>query len=316
MTKVLLPQTQQNKSSDKWAALAFLTPNLIGFLVFTSLPVLATILLSFAEWDPVAEPLSKIHFVGLSNYSLLLGFTHQAHGWIANDPDFWVFTGNTLFFMLAIPISMALALLLAIALNQKLRGIAIFRTAFYLPSVAAGVGTMILWVWLLNPQYGLINTFLGAISIHGPNWLQDYYWAKPGLMVMMICTSMGGTAMIIYLAALQDVPQALYEAARIDGAGAWEQFVTVTWPVLQPATFFIFTMAVIEGFQGGFDMAYVMTQGGPDGSTSTLSYYTWSQAFQYFHLRYAAAIAVVMFAMIAVITGIVWRFGGEAVKPG
>jgi len=311
MKKVLLRQNQQ---SDKWAALGFLTPNFIGFLIFTSLPVLATLLLSLTEWDPVANPLNKIQFVGLANFSLLLGFTHTAHGWVANDPNFWQFTWNTLFFMLAIPVSMALALLLAIGLNQKLRGIAFFRAAFYLPSVAAGVGTMILWIWILNPQYGLINTILHSMSINGPNWLQDYYWAKPGLMLMMVSASMGGTGMIIYLAALQDVPQALYEAARIDGAGHWDQFITVTWPALKPATFFIFTMSIIEGFQGGFDMAYVMTNGGPDGATSTLSYYTWSEAFQYFHMGYAAAIAVVMFLIIAIITCIVWRYGGDAVK--
>lgn len=299
---------------EKRAAALFLAPNFLGFLVFTSLPVLAAIALSLTEWDPVAEPLNKIRFVGLSNFIYLLGFQRENGGWVANDPDFWMFTGNTLFMMMAIPVTLFCSLLLALALNQRLRGLTFLRAAFFTPSIAAGVGTMILWVWIYNPQYGLINSALASLGIVGPNWLQDYFWAKPALMLMGIVTAMGGTSMVVYLAALQDVPQELYEAAVMDGASPLARFRHVTIPVLKPVTFFLLVMGVIDGFQGGFDIAYVMTKGGPDGATTTLGYYVWSEAFRFFHMGYAAAIAVVMFALISLVALVLWRLGGDEAR--
>lgn len=309
-------KAKREERRESGAAAFFLAPNFLGFLVFTSLPVLAAILLSLTEWDPVAQPLEKIRFVGLSNFTYLLGFHRENGAWLANDPDFWMFTGNTLFMMLAIPVTLFCSLLLALGLNQKLRGVTFLRAAFFTPSIAAGVGTMILWVWIYNPQYGLINSALSTLGIVGPNWLQDYYWAKPALMLMGIVTTMGGTAMVVYLAALQDVPQELYEAAEMDGASAWDKFRHVTIPVLRPVTFFLLVMGVIDGFQGGFDIAYVMTKGGPDGATTTLGYYVWSEAFRFFHMGYAAAIAVVMFALISLVALLLWRFGGEGARAG
>lgn len=313
---VTATRANSHEAREKTAAALFLAPNFLGFLVFTSLPVLAAVLLSLTEWDPVAAPIEQIRFVGFSNFIYLLGFHREAGVLVANDPDFWMFTGNTLFMMAAIPVTLFCALLLAMALNQKLRGVTFLRAAFFTPSIAAGVGTMILWVWIYNPQYGLINSALSTLGITGPNWLQDYYWAKPALMLMSIVTAMGGTGMVIYLAALQDVPQELYEAALMDGASSWARFRHVTVPVLKPVTFFLLVMGVIDGFQGGFDIAYVMTKGGPDGATTTLGYYVWSEAFRFFHMGYAAAIAVVMFALISVVALALWRFGGEAAPSG
>lgn len=298
---------------ESLAASLFLAPNFLGFLVFTSLPIVAALALSLCEWDPIAAPLSQIQFVGPRNFVNLLGFHHGAYGWEANDPDFWQFAGNTLFLMLAIPVSMGLSLSLALALNQKLRGITVFRTVFFIPSIAAGVGTMVLWIWVFNPQYGPINMALRTLGMRGPNWLQDYYWAKPSLMLMGLATGVGGTNTVLYLAGLQDVSRDLYEAATLDGAGSWAKFLHVTWPALRPVTFFIFVMSLIEGFQGGFDAGYVMTAGGPDGATTTLSFYVWREAFQYFHLGYAAAIAVVLFTVILAATVLSWRHGKEAV---
>lgn len=271
-------------------------------------------MLSLCEWDPIADPVTRIQFVGLKNFVNLLGFHHGAEGWGANDPDFWQFTGNTLFLMLSIPISMGLSLVLAMALNQKIRGITVFRTIFYIPSIAAGVGTMILWLWIFNPQYGPINMALQWVGLRGPNWLSDYFWAKPALMIMGIATSMGGATTVLYLAGLQDVSRDLYEAATLDGAAVWARFRHVTWPALRPVTFFIFVIAVIDGFQGGFDVGYVMTKGGPDGATTTLSYYTWREAFQYFHEGYASALAMVMFVVISFATVLNWRHGRESVN--
>lgn len=304
---------RSTRRGETAAAALFLAPNVSGFLVFTFLPILAALALSLAEWDPIAEPLSQIRFVGLKNFANLLVFHQSKGGWQANDPDFWQFTGNTLFLMLAIPASMVLSFALALALHQKLRGIIVFRTIYFLPSIASGVGTLILWIWIFNPQYGPTNMALRMAGVKGPNWLQDYFWAKPAVMLMGLATTVGGPNAVLYLAGLQDVPQDLYEAATLDGAGAWARFRHVTWPALRPVTFFIFVMSVIDGFQGGFDVAYVMTQGGPDGATTTLSYYIWRQAFQFFHLGYAASVAVVQFAAVAAVTALLWRYGGEAV---
>ena len=289
------------------AGFTFLAPSLIGFLVFVVLPVLGALGLSLFRWDVFHRP----RFVGLQNFWNLLGWSGSGAALELNDPRFWNYLGNTLFFMLAIPFSIAASLLLAIVLNQKLPGRAMFRTIFFVPSVCAGVGILLLWKFLNNPEFGLINRGLQVLGISGPMWLQSYHWAKPAIMIMNIWAAMGGTNMILYLAALQGVPGELYEAAQIDGAGAWRQFVSVTLPMLNPTTFFILTVSIIDGFQGEFDAAYVMTQGGPDGSTTTLSYYIYRHAFEWFNMGYAATIAVVLFAFELAVTLLKWRHLGS-----
>ena len=280
------------------SAYLFLLPNFLGFLVFTMLPVLASVTVSFFKWDLFKPP----QFAGLQNYAQL---------W--RDRDFWYYSFNTVFLMLAIPVNMMGSLFLAIVMNQKLRGIVVFRTIYFLPSIVAGVGTYLLWRWMFNPDYGLINTALQAVGIEGPKWLQSISWAKPALMLMGFWTAVGGYNMVLYLAALQGVPPELYEAAAIDGASAWQRFRHVTWPMVSPTTFFIFTMSLIGGFQGGFEQAIVMTGGGPAGATTTISYYIYNHAFQWNHMGYAAAIAWVLFAVVFVVTLANWRFGGRVV---
>jgi multiple sugar transport system permease protein len=276
----------------------FLLPNLLGFLIFTSLPVLASLGLSFFAWDLFTPP----KFVGLHNFSTLM-----------KDHAFWYYGFNTVFLMLAIPVNMMGSLLLAVVMNQKLRGIVVFRTMYFLPTIVAGVGTYVLWRWMYNPDYGLINTVLRAVGIEGPQWLQSITWAKPALMFMGFWTVVGGYNMILYLAALQGVSPELYEAADIDGANPWQKFWAITWPMVSPTTFFIFTMSVIGGLQGGFEQAFVMTRGGPAGATTTISYYIYNHAFAWNHMGYAAAIAWVMFAAVFVVTLLNWRFGGRVV---
>jgi multiple sugar transport system permease protein len=292
-------------------AYLFLLPNLAGFGVFVVVPVLAALTLSFFRWDLFHPP----RFVGLRNFVQLLGRTSEANGssqW--NDPRFWRFLGNTLFFMIGIPFNMASALALALLLNQKLRGRTLFRTIFFLPTVCMGVGLMLLWRFMFNPDAGIVNASLHAIGITGPSWL-SYYWAKPTIMLMNLWVAMGGTNMILYLAGLQNIPPELYEAAHIDGAGAWGRFWQITLPALRPTTFFILITSIIAGFQGEFDSAYVMTQGGPDGATTSLSYYIFNHAFRWFNLGYASAVSVVLF--IAVLSATLlnwraWRGGGDA----
>ncbi len=298
-----------NKKNNLAAAL-FLAPNIIGFALFTLIPVIAALVLSLFDWDLFHLP----HFIGLDNFVRLLGWHREGGAWLANDPQFWKYLGNTFFFMLAIPINMAGSMFLAIILNQKIHGRAFFRTTFFLPSICAGVAVMLLWKWLYNPEFGVINYLLAKIGIEGPRWLRDYYWAKPAIMIMGSWAAIGGTNMILYLAGLQGIPRQLYEAAEIDGANGWHKFRYITYPALMPTTFFIFITSVIGGFQGGFEAAYVMTGGGPAGATTTVSYYIYNHAFQWFNMGYAASISVVLFAIVLVVTLINWKYGGKKVE--
>jgi multiple sugar transport system permease protein len=289
-------------------AFAFLSPSLIGFLVFTFLPVFAALALSFCGWDLFHPP----KFVGLQNYRSLLGGSEQGDGQWA-DPRFWKAFGNTLFLLMVIPLNMLSALLLAVILNQRLPARALFRTALFLPSVCAGVALLLLWKCVLDPQFGLINRSLAAVGIDGPGWLTSYHWAKPGIMLMTWWAAMGGANMIIYLAALQAVPEQLYEAAKIDGANRLASFIHITIPMLSPATFFILITSLIAGFQGEFDSVYVMTQGGPDGATSTLTFYIYNHAFQWFNMGYASAVSMILFGLILFVTLACWWLMGRRV---
>ena len=359
---------------ESLGAVLFILPNFLGFLLFTSLPVLASMLISFTSWDIFTPP----KFIGIRNYVELLSFHpidinaiastsqkfHLAvfvflcfsipawigfmiynylkdrkqrtliglallavtalvlvpvtsatfHFWTANDPRFWQYCYNTLFLMMAIPVSMFSSLLLAIVLNQRLRGIYIFRLIYYLPTICSGIGIYILWIWIYNPDYGLINSCLrGMFNIEGPKWLQEIVWAKPALMLMGFWSTVGGFNCVLYLAALQGVPQDLYEAAEIDGANWWQKFWNIIWPLVSPTTFFIFIMSIIGGFQAGFDMAYVMTGGGPAGSTTTISFYIYDQAFRNFEMGYASAISWVLFVLVFGVTILNYRIGGKVI---
>ncbi|MEA2069176.1 MAG: sugar ABC transporter permease, partial [Verrucomicrobiota bacterium] len=207
------------------AGYLFLLPNMLGFFVFTSLPVVASLVLSTCEWNLINPP----KWAGLANFQKLVA-----------DADFWKFVGNTVFLMLGIPVGIFLSLFLAVILNQKLRGMVFFRTLLFLPSITAGIGTMLLWMWIFNPEFGALNTFLGSIydvlawlprflgwnwsawSDIRPGWLTNPHWSKPSLILMGLWASMGGFNMILYLAALQGVSPELYEAAKMDGANAWQ----------------------------------------------------------------------------------------------
>jgi len=294
------------KSSTKetLAAYGFLMPNLIGFLIFTSIPVFASLVLSFVRWDL----LSPAQFVGLHNFAELF-----------QDSYFWYYCYNTVYLMLAIPISMAGSLILALALNQKLKGIVVFRTVYFLPTLCAGVAIYMLWRYIYNPEFGIFNNLIAkfgqiiGIKLQGPNWLTDEAWAKPALMIMGVWQTVGGYNMILYLAALQGVPRDLYDAAEVDGANGLQKFWAVTWPQISPTTFFIAIMSLIGGFQAGFDPAYIMTGGGPNGATTTIMYYIYNYAFVWHKMGYAAAIAWVLFVIVFMCTLIQWRYYGRTV---
>ncbi len=310
----------KGKHRETAVAYSFLLPNLAGFLIFTSLPVLFSLFLSFTDCQLMPWPrVLSGNFVGFANFVKMLGF-HMADGqWAANDPNFWKFTGNTLFLMTIIPIEMFLCLLLAMVMNQKIRGIVFYRTIFFLPTISNGVAIYMLWTWIYNNDFGMINSMIAGLGdalhlpLKGPDWLGSEIWAKPSLMIMGLWIAMGGYNMILYLAALQNIPKELYEAASIDGANGWQKFWAVTWPMISPTTFFIGVMMVIWGFQGGFMQAYIMTRGGPNSATTTIEYYIFKNLYHWHHVGYAAAIAWFLFLVIFVVTLFNWRFGGKVV---
>lgn len=297
------PLSARNK--EALAAYGFLLPNLLGFLIFTSLPVLASLGLSFCRWDALSGPPV---FIGLANFIELF-----------KDPLFWKYAYNTIYLMISIPLSMAGSLILALALNQKLKGIVVFRTLYFLPTICSGVAIYMLWKLIYNPDFGMLNGMIAkagemvGLSVKGPYWLHDEAWAKPALIIMGVWQTVGGYNMVLYLAALQGVPRDFYDAAEVDGANSWQKFWAVTWPQISPTTFFIAIMSVIGGFQAGFDPAYIMTGGGPNGSTTTLIYYLYNSAFSWSQMGYAAAIAWVLFVVVLAFTIFQWRFYGRTV---
>lgn len=292
--------------------LAFLAPNLGGFLVFTALPVLAVFAVAFTrgEYTSQVDPSGALHidahFVGLANFRDLLG-----------DAEFWRSLWNTLFLMLAIPATMALSLGLALLLNHRVPGQVAFRTLLFLPTVAAGIALYMVWRQIYNPEIGLLNSTLESVGLLGllgqrPDWLGSPSLAKPALLLMLVWIGMGGTNMVLYLAGLQDIDPSLYEAAEIDGAGRWDRFRHITWPALRPTTFFIVTTNLIGGVQI-FDQILIMTNGGPEGSTTTILYYIYRNVYVFQgRLGYAAAISVVLFLLIFAVTLLNWQLNRKA----
>jgi multiple sugar transport system permease protein len=283
--------------------LLFASPWLIGFAVFVAYPICASLFYSFCAWDAIRAP----HWVGLQNYQRL--FTE--------DDLFWKSLGNTMFMVIVgLPLGLAASLGIALLLNQKLRGMAFYRTLYYLPSITPVIASSILWLWLLNPEIGLVNIALMKAGItHPPAWLTDPAWSKPALVLMGLWGAGGG--MVIYLAALQDVPTPLYEAASLDGANILQQFRHVTLPMLSPVILFNLIMGLIGSFQY-FTQAYVMTNGGPEDSTTFYALHLFNRAFLDFKMGYASAMAWVLFVITLACAFLVFRssarwvyYGGE-----
>ncbi len=305
-------------------ALPFLLPNLLGFLIFTFLPMLACFGLSLTSYDlaPVSsltELREQMRFVGLDNFSRLLGWHAESGRLVANDAEFWRYLGNTLFLMLGIPLSIIGSLLLALLLNQRLRGITLFRTIYFLPTVSSAVAVVIVWKWIFHQQpneVGLLNSVLMGLGVpRPPDWLGSMLWAKPAFIIMTLWSSIGGYNCVLYLAGLQGIPEELYEAAALDGAGSWTRLRHITWPLLSPTTFFVVTMSIIAGLQGSFlfTAAFLMTGGGPAGSTTTLMLYIYNYAISWHQLGYATTIACVLFVLVFGFTLINWRYGQRLV---
>ncbi|MGI6207176.1 MAG: carbohydrate ABC transporter permease [Anaerolineae bacterium] len=282
-----------------WARLAWgygmASPWIIGFLVFTLGPMIASIYFSLTEYS-VLQPAK---FIGLANFTRM--FT--------NDPRYLISITNTVYYtVLQVPLGIVVALTIAILLNQGLRGENLFRTAYYMPSVVSGVAVSMLWLWLFDPTLGLVNDLLGRIGITGPRWLQDPAWSKPALVLMSVF-GIGGT-MVIFLAGLQGISESLYEAAMVDGANWWQKTRHITIPMITPTIFFNMVMGFIGSFQV-FTQAYVMTNGGPVNSTLFYVLYLYQNAFRFFKMGYASAMAWVLFFIVLALTLIQFRLAGR-----
>ncbi|HEY3081670.1 MAG TPA: sugar ABC transporter permease [Chloroflexota bacterium] len=273
------------------AGYLFLLPGLVPMLLFVLLPIFGGLFFSFLDWN-LLQPWT---FVGLENYRNLVG-----------DPEFWGALRVSATFMAGVvPLGMLLALCLALALNHGRRGILVYRTVYFMPVVTATVAVALLWRWLYAGQLGLINTLLASVGVEGPNWLGDPEWALPAIMLMSVWKGLGYT-MVLFLAGLQGIPEHLYDAAKIDGAGAWARFRHVTLPLLSPTTFFILVVGLIGALQV-FDQIFVMTGGGPYRATVSVSYFIYETGFKLLHMGYAAAVAWVLFVLIFLVTLVQWR---------
>lgn len=271
--------------------LLFASPWIIGFLLFTLGPMLAAAAISLSDWNLLTRP----RFVGLANFRQL--FT--------SDSLFWQsLKVTTIYAVAAVLLGVAFGLFLALLLNAPIRGLRWYRTAYYMPSVLSGVAVALLWSWLFSPDLGLLNYALQKVGVHGPDWLGQPQWALPALVIMSLWGV--GSGAIIYLAGLQGIPTELYEAAQMDGAGALNRFWSVTLPLMTPVLFFQVVVGIIGALQT-FTQAYVMTSGGPNNATLFFVLYLYQNAFQYFRMGYAAALAWVLFAYILVLTIIVFR---------
>jgi multiple sugar transport system permease protein len=284
---------------NRWGYL-FIGPWLLGFLAFVVVPFVTSIYLSFTRYDIISSPV----WVGLANYKKL----------VSEDPLFWKSLLITLeYAAIAVPLGIVAGVGLALLLNLPLPGMGVYRTIFYLPAIVPVVASSVVFMWLLNPQIGLVNSVLRLVGVEGPSWLQSSPWAFWSL-VMMSLWSVGG-GMVIYLAGLKDIPLSLYEAAMIDGAGPLDRTRYVTLPLLTPVIFFNLVMGIIAAFQY-FTQAYIMTQGGPQDSTTFYGLYIFDRAWRYLDMGYASAMAWVLFLVIVGVTGLILRSHSKWVHYG
>ncbi len=282
---------------DLPTALAYLSPSLLIFGVFVFFPLAFTAYLSFTKWNLVSPSGT---FVGINNYVRLL----------TKDPLFWKVLRNTaVFSVTVVVVAMVLGLALALLLNRPLRGRSLYRAGIFSPYVTSAAAMALVWLWIFDPQYGLINSALKAVGLQGPEWLASTTWALPALIIMTIWRFVGYD-MLIFLGGLQNIPQEMIEAARIDGARESQVFRHITLPLLSPTTFFIAVTSFITMFQA-FETVYVMTHGGPVESTNMLVFYLYQNAFQFFEAGYASALAMVFFLIIIVMTVVQVKFSGE-----
>lgn len=305
-----MKNTELNKLK-KWndearAGLLFVIAPVVGFFLFTAGPFLFSIFASFTSWDSMTD-LTSLHkmdeidrsffYVGFENYKELF-----------SDPDFWHSLWNTFVYMIGIPLGMIWAFSLALAFNKELPGVKVYRVIYYIPVVSSIVAVSLLWSWLYNGDYGLLNQFLNwAFGVKGPNWLQNEHTVKPAIMLMCVWRGVGNTA-LLYLGGLQNLPKSYYEAAVIDGASGWTIFRKITWPLMQPISFYIIITGIIGGAQMIVEPQIMTPTGGPDYSSATIVFYIWQKAFGSADLKgYACAASWVLAIIVFVVTAIQFK---------
>ena len=272
---------------ERLTFLAFIAPNFILFAVFTFWPLIYGFALSFTKWNMIS-PVKPI--VGLENYLTMV-----------REPIFWKVLGNT-FYLAAgsIFIRLGIALFLALLLNQRLAARDVYRAIIFSPTFTTGAAIALVWTWIFHDQYGLLRVPINWLGFQSPAWLSDVRWTMPAIIIVTIWKGLGYD-MVIFLAGLQSIPVDLYEAGRVDGAGRWALFRHVTLPMLSPITFFLVVTSIINALQA-FDIVAVMTGGGPMNSSKVYVYYLYENAFKWFKVGYASALAIVLFVIILIVT--------------
>lgn len=289
------------KRNERIAGLLFVMPSLLQFVFFFLLPLCLCIFAATTDWNVLVRNKS---FIGLENFVELF-----------KDPKFWIAVKNTLYMLLPIPIYMTLGLLFALACNKNIKGNKVFRVLYYLPYISSIVALVLLWKWLFNSEFGLVNQMLGVFGIEGPNWLNDPIWTKR-MIVIMISWKMIGITSIYFLASLKNLPASYYEAAIIDGASSIQQFFKITLPLITPTIFYLVTVNVIGSLQTFIEVDLFTKDGGRNYGVATVIYYIWQKAFNYSQMGYACAAALVFGGMILIITLIQFKISNKWVYEG
>ena len=284
--------------NKKILVLIFLFPWLVGFIGYSIYPIIISLYYSFCQYDVLQIPM----YIGFNNYYEIL----------FNDPYFWKSISNTFFYTLfRVPSNIILSLIIAISINKISRGGSIFRTAYFIPSLVSGVALSVIWMWIFNPQIGLLNLILKFFGLSEPMWLQDPSWSKPALIIMSFWSA-GGGRMLIFLAALRNIPPKLYEAFKLDGGNSFQSFFHITLPMISPIIFLWSIVEVIASMQV-FTEAFIMTKGGPVDSTLFYNLYLYNKAFQDFNMGYASALAWLLLIITLFITSIQFKMSKKYV---
>ena len=280
---------------DFFTGMGFILPSLLGFLIFTLIPVVISLCLSFTSWN-FMEGIEGIKFNGLANYIRL--FSDE---WFLNS-----YKNNIIFTAVTVPVLIALGLVMATIINKYIYGGGVVRTMIFIPYIASVVAVCTVWMVLLQPSYGPVNEFFRSIGIaNPPGWLADFKWSLPSIMIIYVWQQVGYYS-IVFLAGLKGLPEDVYEAAKVDGASSIRQFFSLTVPLISPTTFFLTIMGIIGSFKV-FDQISVLTQGGPGSSSSVMAYYVYRTAFDYFEMGYANTLAWALFVLVFIVTLVQWK---------
>lgn len=290
-----MEEKKKAKRKELITGLLFILPSFLGFLIFTLIPVVISLYLSFTEWN-FMQGFEGIKFVGIKNYLKL--FSDE---WFVSS-----YTNNIVFTVVTVPVLIALGLIVAFILNKHVYAGKTIRTMIFIPYIASVVAVCTVWMVLLQPSYGPVNSFLRMIGIENPpGWLADYKWSLPSIMIVYIWQQVGYYA-IVFIAGLKGIPEDVYEAARVDGASVIRQFFSITVPLISPTTFFLTMMGIIGSFKV-FDQISVLTQGGPGSSSSVMAYYVYKSAFEYYDMGYANTLAWALFVLVFIVTLFQWK---------